>query len=196
MGRSALDWTVVLLVVGAGSLGACGVAPPRGQAASASVFTPAHRTTAEAVNAFFGWRPVAVQPIAFPHNRHIEKGLACTEYCHESVTKGPIAGLPSVKTCMICHDSIATDRPLIKTITEYQNKGRDIAWQRVYGYARESHVRFNHAPHIRAGVDCATCHGDIARQTVAERNVDLTMGFCVNCHKTRNASNDCLTCHF
>jgi hypothetical protein len=57
-------------------------------------------------------------------------------------------------------------------------------------------VRFNHAPHIRAGVDCATCHGEVARQTVAERAVDLDMRFCVNCHKTRNASNDCLTCHF
>ena len=164
--------------------------------ASESVFTPAHRTTGEAVKDFFGVRPVAVQPIAFPHNVHIDKGLKCTEYCHESVTKGPIAGLPSVKTCMICHSAIAADRPLIKTITELESKGVDLAWQRVYGYAAESHVRFNHAPHIRAGVDCATCHGNVAGQTVAERVVDLNMGFCVNCHKTKNASNDCLTCHF
>ena len=55
---------------------------------------------------------------------------------------------------------------------------------------------FNHAPHIRANVDCATCHGNMAEQTVAERNVDHTMGFCVNCHNERKASNDCLTCHF
>jgi hypothetical protein len=45
-------------------------------------------------------------------------------------------------------------------------------------------------------VDCATCHGDIAHQTVAQRNVDHTMGFCVDCHKAKKASNDCLTCHF
>ena len=57
-------------------------------------------------------------------------------------------------------------------------------------------MRFNHAPHIRAKVDCATCHGNIAEQTVAQRNVDLTMGFCVNCHNEKKASNDCLTCHF
>ena len=36
----------------------------------------------------------------------------------------------------------------------------EIPWQRVYGFTREAHVRFNHAPHIRASVDCSTCHGD------------------------------------
>jgi len=123
--------------------------------------------------------------------------LKCTETCHESVVKGPSAGLPSVKTCMICHDSIATDRPLIMKITnDYYKKGIDLPWQRVYGFVPEVHVRFNHAPHIRASVDCATCHGPIASQTVAQRNVDHTMGFCVDCHKAKKASNDCLTCHF
>jgi hypothetical protein len=98
---------------------------------------------------------------------------------------------------MICHDSIATDRPLIMKITnDYYKKGVDLPWQRVYGFVPEVHVRFNHAPHIRANVDCAKCHGDIAHQTVAERNVDHTMGFCVDCHRERKASNDCLTCHF
>lgn len=160
------------------------------------MFTPAHRTTLEAARDFFGVRRAARQPIAFPHRVHIEKGLKCTEYCHESVTKGPIAGLPSVKICMICHAAIATDRPIIQTIADYESKGVDLAWQRVYGYAAESHVRFNHAPHIRASVECATCHGNVAGQTVAERASDLTMGFCVGCHKARNAPNDCLTCHF
>ena len=86
-----------------------------GRPADASVFTPAHRTTAAAVRDFFGVRPTAEQPIAFPHAVHISKGLTCTDYCHESATKGPIAGLPSVKTCMICHDAIATDRPITCT---------------------------------------------------------------------------------
>jgi hypothetical protein len=26
--------------------------------------------------------------------------------------------------------------------------------------------------------------------------VDHTMGFCVACHKERQVSNDCLTCHY
>jgi hypothetical protein len=182
-------------VAAAGGVAACNTTP-RGQAESASVFTPARRTAGAAVKDFFGVRPKAVQPIAFPHDVHIAKGLACTEYCHESVTKGPVAGLPSVKTCLICHAAIATDRPIIQQITELESKGVDIAWQRVYGYTHEAHVRFNHAPHIRAGVECSICHGNVGRQTVAERVVDLSMGFCVNCHKSKNASNDCLTCHF
>jgi formamidopyrimidine-DNA glycosylase len=77
-----------------------------------------------------------------------------------------------------------------------RKKGIDLAWQRVFGYPDEAHVRFNHAPHIRANVECATCHGNIAEQTVAQRNVEMTMGFCVNCHRERKASLDCLACHY
>ena len=141
---------------------------------------------------FFAIRSDAEQPIPFPHKTHIDKKAVCAD-CHESVEKGPIAGIPSVKTCMICHSQIATDKPLIKQVTGYAEKGIEIPWQRVYGFTREAHVRFNHAPHIRASVDCATCHGDVAELTVAERAVDHSMGFCVNCHKQKNASNDCLT---
>ena len=172
---------------------ACGSSPPA--QVSSSVFTPAHRTTADAARDFFAIRPAAVQPIPFPHKTHIAKKAVCAD-CHESADKGPIAGIPSVKTCMICHSQIATDKPLIKQVTGYADKGVEIPWQRVYGFTREAHVRFNHAPHIRASVDCKTCHGDLAAMTVAERAVDHNMGFCVNCHKQKNASNDCLTCHF
>jgi hypothetical protein len=176
---------------------ACGAQPsPPAIASTGPVFTPARATLSEATRDFFRIRPSATQPIPFPHKTHIAKGLTCTEYCHESVTKGPVAGLPSVKTCMICHDAIATDKPLIQQITNLQKGGHDLAWQRVYGYPNESHVRFNHAPHIRANVECSTCHGPIAEQTVAERNVNLNMGFCVTCHRQKNAPNDCLTCHF
>jgi hypothetical protein len=162
---------------------------------SREVFTTANATYGEAINDFFGRRPVLDQPIEFPHNIHVENEIGCTEYCHETVTKGPVAGLPSVSTCMICHEAIATDRPRIQQITAMRDAGRDLDWTRVYGYSTEAHVRFNHAPHIRANVECATCHGNIGEQTVAQRNVDLTMGFCVNCHTENNASLDCLTCH-
>ena len=172
---------------------ACGSSPPA--QVSSSVFTPAHRTTADAARDFFAIRPAAVQPIPFPHKTHIAKKAVCAD-CHESADKGPIAGIPSVKTCMICHSQIATDKPLIKQVTGYADKWVEIPWQRVYGFTREAHVRFNHAPHIRANVDCKTCHGDLAGMTVAERAVDHNMGFCVNCHKSKQASNDCLTCHY
>jgi hypothetical protein len=164
--------------------------------AQGRIFTSARPTLGAAVRDFFWVKPTPVQPIEFPHNIHSEKGVTCVEYCHEAVTKGPEAGLPSVNTCLICHGAIATDKPLIQQITALQEKGLDLHWQRVYGFPAPSHVRFNHAPHIRANVECSTCHGDIARQTVAQLNVTLDMGMCVTCHREKNAPNDCLTCHY
>jgi hypothetical protein len=160
------------------------------------VFTTARPSLGAALDDWLVRRPEPVQPIEFPHVTHVEKKIGCTEYCHEGVTEGPRAGLPSVRTCMICHNAIATDRPRIQRITQMREQGIDLAWQRVFDYPAPSHVRFNHAPHIRAEVECATCHGNIAAQTVAQRNVKLTMGVCVDCHKENKASTDCLTCHF
>ena len=159
------------------------------------VFTTARPTMASAMDDFLNRRPVYEQPLDFPHNIHAGKGVECA-FCHEGVDKGPTAGIPGLRTCMICHDAIATDRPRIQQMAALRDKGLDLAWQRVYGFSADDHVRFNHAPHIRAKVECATCHGNVAEGTVAQRNVDHTMGFCVNCHNERKASIDCLTCHF
>lgn len=163
---------------------------------TSEVFTTARPSLGAAFNDFLVRRPDPVQPIEFPHNTHVGKKIGCTEYCHEGVSTQAVAGLPSVRTCMICHNAIAADRPRIQLITSMREKGLDLAWQRVFDYPAPSHVKFNHAPHIRADVDCATCHGPIAQQTVAQRNVRMTMGFCVSCHTQRQASLDCHTCHF
>ncbi len=159
------------------------------------VFTPAHRTIGEAVEEFFDYRPQPTQPIQFPHKTHIAKGLQCV-MCHAGVDQGPDARIPSVKFCMTCHRVIAVNTPEIKKLTAYFNKGQDVPWQRVYGFVPEAHVFFNHAPHIRAGVQCSQCHGDLSKQTVAVRSVNLTMGFCVQCHQQHGAPVDCVTCHY
>lgn len=209
-GGLARFWAVVVCTAGVTTGIACEVlAPPAPGTApltvlpgqTSGVFTPAHSTFGSAVNDFFGHRPVATQPIEFPHKRHVETGtggpeLKCTEACHEGAARGPVAGLPSVNTCLGCHASIATEKPIILQFTIMQEKGFDLAWQRVFGYGPQAHVKFNHAPHFRANVECSTCHGDIAHQTVARRNVDLHMGVCVACHRDRNAPNECLTCHY
>ena len=175
---------------------AAGCAPPSssGGVDQTSIYTPARESFAEAVSDFFGWRADAEQPIEFPHVAHTRKKIACAA-CHRSVARGPVAGIPGVKDCLGCHRVIAKDRPLIRQITAMRAKGVDLAWQRVYGFTPQAHVRFHHGAHIRAGVECVTCHGDVASQTVAQRNVDLTMGFCVSCHRERHAPDDCLTCH-
>jgi hypothetical protein len=161
----------------------------------ATVFTPAHATAMDAVREFFGYRPTPVQPIAYTHKVHLANGLQCIN-CHVGVDQGPDARIPSVNFCMTCHQVIATDKPEIKKLAAYQARGEDIPWQRVYGFQPSAHVKFNHAPHIRAGADCSTCHGDMTKATVAERTVNHTMGFCVSCHRQEKAPTDCVTCHF
>lgn len=195
MTRRVRAWLCAAVGLYAGSV-ACVVVDAPPPADPAEVFTPARADVGTAAREFFGRRPDPVQPLDFPHNVHAAQGLTCTDYCHESAAKGPVAGIPGVKTCMICHAAIATERPRIQQLAALEAKGLDLAWQRVYGYTNDAHVRFDHAPHVRAKVDCAACHGAIEGQTVAQRNVDLTMGFCVNCHTERQASNDCLTCHY
>ena len=162
---------------------------------SSDVFTTAHRTVVEAVREYFGIRSKPVQPIAYTHKVHLANGMQCTD-CHVGVDRGPDARIPSVNFCMTCHQVIATDKPEIKKLAAYRARGEDIPWQRVYGFEPSAHVKFNHAPHIRAGVDCKMCHGDMTTQTVAERKVDHTMGFCIQCHKQHNAPIDCVTCHY
>ncbi len=164
-------------------------------AQTSPVFTPAHGTAWEAVRDFFGWRPTPVQPIAFTHKVHLTQGIQCVG-CHTGVDQGPDAQIPGAKVCMVCHEETAADKPEIQKVAAYFARGEDIRWQRVYGYSASAHVKFNHAPHIRAGVSCATCHGDMTKQTVAVRSVDLSMGYCLDCHRARRVSTNCMTCHY
>ena len=163
--------------------------------ASDTVFTPAHRTVVSAIREHIGWRETPVQPIAFSHQVHLQKGLRCTG-CHAGVDAGPDARIPNINTCMMCHQTIATDKPEIQKLKLYRSRGEDVPWQRVYGFEQSAHVKFNHAPHIHAGVDCTSCHGNMATQTVAERQVSHTMGFCMDCHRQKSANTDCVACHY
>ena len=165
---------------------------------SSPTFTTAHPSYTDAAKHFFNIRPKPQQPIEFPHNIHHpnEIGIECYE-CHTGVMRGARAGLPSVNFCMTCHETLGdAEDPRIQMLRATADRGEDLPWQRVYGFFEESHVRFNHAAHTRVGVDCATCHGDLTSMTVAERVVDHSMGFCINCHEQRGVSNECLTCHY
>ena len=161
----------------------------------AAIFTPARATLADAFKEYIGWQPTPVQPIAFNHKVHIQNNIDCTN-CHEGVTQGPNAGIPSVSFCMACHQAVAMDKPEIKKLAAYADKGQEVPWQRVYWFYPETHVHFSHSPHISAGVNCKECHGDLSQQTVAVRSKDLTMNFCLNCHRAKGVSVDCTTCHY
>jgi hypothetical protein len=202
--KIGLTVALIVLICAAGWIGRQTLAPGTAsadsgasqQSQSDSVFSPAHDTVRSAIADFFERHPAQpVQPIAFPHKTHLAKGLQC-EVCHTGVNVGPDAAIPSVTFCMNCHKVIATDRPEIKKVAAYQARGEDIPWVRVYNYSPTAHVRFNHAPHIRAGVACANCHGDMTQQTTAVRAVNLNMSYCLACHTARKVSVDCETCHY
>jgi hypothetical protein len=160
-----------------------------------SRYTSAHSSLLNAIEDFVGWRPNVVQPIAFTHKEHIANQVECAT-CHEGVNHGALAGLPSLRLCMRCHEFFAKDRPEVKKFTLIFESGHDVSWQRVYGFSPTSHVKFNHAPHIQARLSCKTCHGDLASMTVAVRAVNMNMGFCLSCHRAKRASTDCVSCHY
>jgi len=137
---------------------------------------------------------LAEQPILFPHNRHAALGLACLD-CHSTADTRAAAGMPSVRKCMLCHEKLATEKPGVKQVIAYAKQKREIPWQRVYRFEPEALVRFRHAAHHRAKIDCTTCHGDVAKATVAEPSVKHTMGTCLTCHRQRKATDDCASCH-
>jgi hypothetical protein len=81
---------------------------------------------------------------------------------------------------------------------------KPIAWVKVH--ALPDYVRFNHSPHVVAGVACQTCHGPIETMERVRQHAPLSMGWCVNCHREVNETGvegrqvhapiDCATCHY
>ena len=134
------------------------------------------------------------QPIAFSHAHHVgEVGIDC-QFCHAYARRGPVAGIPSVQRCAGCHEVVLSDRPeIVKVLTYWENE-EPIPWVRVHDLP--DHVRFSHKPHIRAGVNCSDCHGDVETMEAAVQVESLSMGWCLDCHKEREASRDCLICHY
>ena len=140
-----------------------------------------------------------VQPIAFPHTIHAGVNQIDCQYCHFSAERSVDAGMPPVGTCMGCHQIIrGTDerqQAEIQKVVEYSARQEPIPWVRIYKVA--DHVHFPHMRHIAAGVDCATCHGDVQEIAVLEEvNQPLAMGWCVTCHVERGVSRDCAVCHY
>ncbi len=139
-----------------------------------------------------GFRPK--QPINFSHATHVEKNQMECQYCHSGVAKSPFATLPSVELCMGCHKSVMTDKPEIKKLAKYYEDKQPIPWVHVHNLPEHAH--FNHKRHLKAGVGCQNCHGQIPKMPVVEKVSSMKMGFCVSCHRENGASIDCSTCHY
>ena len=140
-----------------------------------------------------GFAPV--QPVNFPHPRHVQQlGMNCL-YCHFSANRSPDPGLPAVGTCMGCHTVVQGRRQAIQGVADRDTasirqllsfaKGtpdqwKPIPWIRIHKLPE--YVHFPHMRHVNAGVTCQTCHGPIPEMQRVYQYSSLNMGWCVNCH--------------
>jgi hypothetical protein len=139
-------------------------------------------------------RPAApAQPIPYSHKKHVALGLQCL-YCHTNPDSGNQMTFPATSTCMKCHTTIAKDKPAIKKLAEFAKSQKPIPWVRVYVVL--SGVQWTHSAHLKAGMKCETCHGDVAQMdAMAETTSVTTMAVCINCHEMKKAKSTCNTCH-
>ena len=155
-----------------------------------------------------GYQPV--QPVYYSHKVHAGDNQISCLYCHGGAQDSKHANIPSVNVCMNCHmavkeyagkpltreDGSAVDangeiqklyaaagwNPSTKT---YDKPGKPIEWVRIHSLP--DFVYFNHSQHVKVGrVQCQTCHGEIQKMGEVAQFTDLSMGWCVNCHRTSN----------
>jgi mono/diheme cytochrome c family protein len=150
------------------------------------------------------------QPIYYSHKVHAGTNQISCLYCHGGAQEGKHANVPSVNVCMNCHMAIneyageklyredgsevngtAEIQKLYKyagwdpEARKYVNEGKPIEWVKIHNLP--DHVYFNHAQHVKAGkVACQTCHGEIQNMGEVYQFSDLSMGWCINCHRETN----------
>ena len=155
-----------------------------------------------------GYQPV--QPIYYSHKVHAGINQINCLFCHGSAWDSKTAGIPSVNVCMNCHKSVNeyTKGPDLydengekidgtaEIAKLYKAAGFDpknpsawdpsqakpVEWVKIHNLP--DHVYFNHSQHVKAGnVQCQTCHGDITEMDEVKQVSELSMGWCVNCHR-------------
>lgn len=127
------------------------------------------------------------QPIWFSHEVHAGQNQIDCRYCHFTVDQSMHAGIPPVSTCLNCHNQVKkgtkTGTTEIDKIFAAVEKNEPIEWVKVYNLP--DHVYFNHAQHTNVGkLDCAQCHGEVEKMDEIIQIPDLSMGWCIECHRT------------
>jgi len=134
------------------------------------------------------------QPIAFSHKIHVTDYKLDCRFCHSSANKSRFANIPPVEKCMMCHRSIATEKPEVKKVAKYWAEKKSIPWNRVTELP--DFVYFPHFRMVAYGkIPCLTCHPGMDRAGIAVQRLEFGMGWCLQCHRGRGVSIDCWTCH-
>jgi len=98
-----------------------------------------------------------------------------------SVENSSFAGIPPTKTCMNCHSQIWTNAPILEPVRASFRNNTNLNWIRVHDLP--DFVYFNHQIHVKQGVGCATCHGQVDQMPLMYQAAPLLMGWCLNCHR-------------
>jgi len=135
------------------------------------------------------------QPIKFSHAVHAGQNKTDCNYCHYTARSSKTAGIPPGSICLNCHFLVrngtrsgATE--IAKVIKAFDEK-KPVEWVRIYKLP--AFVFFSHEQHVSAGeITCDACHGNVKEMNRLYQVPDLSMGWCINCHKTRkvNLSNE------
>ena len=154
------------------------------------------------------------QPIPFSHRIHAGVNKIPCQYCHEYARRSSTSGVPPVQRCVGCHAVVRHRVAVAKQscvgchMPQVQNGGLlavtrpwtdtaqsdfEIRWNRVY--TLPDFVRFTHRPHINAGLACQTCHDPVETMERIQPVHEINMGFCIDCHTKRGATQDCYVCH-
>ena len=126
------------------------------------------------------------QPIKFSHKVHADGNQIDCMYCHHTADESKQANIPSTSLCMNCHmvvrEGTHSGKFEIAKLVKAYEEGRSIEWVRIHKLP--DHVFFAHAQHVGAGkLDCTECHGDVKSMDILKQQNDLSMGFCLDCHR-------------
>src|SRR5947208_3663735 len=126
-----------------------------------------------------GYQPV--QPVAFPHNIHVEQlGMDC-RYCHSFVEVAAHSNIPTTQVCMNCHSQVQKDNPKLKEVFTSWQTGKPIEWVQIH--KTPDYVYFNHSVHVNRGISCVSCHGRIDKMDVVYHHEPQSMDWCLECHR-------------
>lgn len=128
------------------------------------------------------------QPIEFSHKVHAGQNQIDCFYCHTTAKESMHAGIPSAQLCMNCHTVVKsgkiTGTEEIAKIYQAIETNTPIEWIKVHNVP--DHVFFSHAQHVAvAKLDCVECHGPVEEMERIIQVSDLSMGWCIDCHRTK-----------
>lgn len=123
------------------------------------------------------------QPIAYSHAAHAGGSQIDCQYCHFQAERGRYAGIPPAQICMNCHTQVLKDSEEVLKVKRAIDSGEPIQWVRVHRLP--DHAYFNHSAHVvTGGIECQECHGPVESMGLVRQDAPLTMGWCLECHRT------------